>query len=306
MSQIELHVGGYGPSRGAHGQGLAAFARHVESASNHELRVRVTYNIMDHNRPNTDLLQLVEAGEMFMCYFSCSYLGDRVPDLNVLDVPFLFEGLEQAHEALDGRLGRALAAAVRSNTGFEVMGFWDNGFRHMTNRLRPIHTPDDCRGMRVRLQPNAFHVSLIESWGAVPVAVELREAIDLIIGGAVDAQENPLANTRAYGVDRVHPHITMTGHLYGSRGLFAHRRTWESLPSDIRGVVAEGAGSAVAVQRAAAVEHEESLRRQMESEGALFVDLTDAERGSFLEASQIAVDKARASIPDELLALVAA
>ncbi|MGA7271037.1 MAG: TRAP transporter substrate-binding protein [Acidimicrobiia bacterium] len=305
MSQIELHIGGYGPRESAHGQGLAAFGRFVESATANQVSVAINYNIMDEGRPNTDLFRLVEAGEMFMCYFSCSYLGSRVPDLNVLDVPFLFADLKQAHEALDGGLGGALRESVASSTGFEVLGFWDNGFRHLTNRLRPIRTPDDCRGLTVRLQPNAFHVALFESWGAVPVAAELQDGIGLIVDGKVDAQENPLANTVAYGVDRVHPHVTMTGHLYGARGLFAHRPTWESFSPEIRRVVAEGARSAVSVQRIAAAGYEESLRRRMEAEGAHFVDLGEEERASFLEASQGAMAMARSAVSDEILMLVA-
>ena len=103
-----------------------------------------------------------------MLFLLEGYLGDRVPELNVLEHLFLFPDLPTAHRVLDGELGGALAAAVRANTGFEVLGFWDNGFRHMTNRLRPIRTPDDCGGMTVRLQPNAIHEELIRSWGAVP------------------------------------------------------------------------------------------------------------------------------------------
>ena len=144
-------------------------------------------------------------------------------------------------------LGHALARAVRATTGFEVLGFWDNGFRHMTNRLRPIRAPEDCRGMTVRLQPNSIHEELIRSWGAIPVAVELSAGIKLISRLEVDAQENPLANTVAYGVDRVHRHVTMTGHLYGARGLFSHRPTWDDFEPDLRDVVSQAARTAVDV-----------------------------------------------------------
>ena len=244
---------------------------------------------MDEGRPNTDLFDLVETGEMFMCYFSSSYLGDRVPELNVLETPFLFPDLPTAHRALDGELGAALAAAVRANTGFEVLGFWDNGFRHMTNRLRPIRTPDDCGGMTVRLQPNVIHEELIRSWGAVPVAVELSEGIRLISNLEVDAQENPLANTVAYGVDRVHRHVTMTGHLYGARGLFSHRPTWDDFEPDLRRVVSQAARTAIEVQRRASAEMESALRLKLEKDGVEFVDLTDEERSVFVKTSAPAI-----------------
>jgi TRAP-type C4-dicarboxylate transport system substrate-binding protein len=261
---------------------------------------------MDEGRPNTDLFELVETGHMFFCYFSSSYLGSRVPELDVLETPFLFPDLPVAHRALDGGLGEALAEAVRRQTGFDVLGFWDNGFRHMTNRLRPIHRPEDCAGMTVRMQPNLIHEELIRSWGAVPVAVELSAGIRLISRLEVDAQENPLANTVAYGVDQVHNHFTMTGHLYGARGLFCHRPTLESFDDDLRALVMSAASRAVQAQRAAAGLLEETLRAGLEQDGALFVDLTEEERDEFVAASRPAVELAHTRLPEDLVGLAVA
>lgn len=306
MSPRKLWIGGYGPRKSAHGDGLETFRSMVETGTEGEVEVEVTWNIMDDGRPNTDLFDLVEAGHMFLCYFSSSYLGDRVPELNVLETPFLFPDLGSAHRALDGGLGQTLAGAVRAATGFEVLGFWDNGFRHMTNRLRPIHLPDDCKGMTVRLQPNAIHEELIRSWGAVPVAVELSAGIQLITRLDVDAQENPLANTVAYGVDQVHRHVTMTGHLYGARGLFSHRPTWEGFDPDLREVVAEAVRAAIQVQRTSAAGLESSLRERLEADGVEFVDLTDEERSVFIEVSAPAIARAHEELSDDLFELAGA
>lgn len=303
MHPETLWIGGYGPEGSTHGQGLAAFRRFVESETNDEIDVKIMWNIMDEGRPNTDLLDLVETGEMFLCYFSSSYLGGRVPELNVLETPFLFESLESAHRALDGALGESLREAVRSSTGFEALGFWDNGFRHLTNRSRLVRAPGDCEGMTVRMQPNHIHEELIRSWGATPVAIELGEAIGLITRLEVDAQENPLANTVAYGVDQVHAHVTMTGHLYGARGLFAHGATFESLPADVRQIVETAIQAAVEVQRIAAGDLEMSLRASMEAAGIEFVDLTSRERSAFVEASAPAIALAHNGVREDLFEL---
>ncbi|HEX9847563.1 MAG TPA: TRAP transporter substrate-binding protein [Acidimicrobiia bacterium] len=303
MSSQRLWIGGYGPQDSAHGRGLATFRDIVEMETGGEVTVEVTWNIMDAGRPNTDLFDMVESGEMFLCYFSSSYLGERVPSLNVLEIPFLFDDLEQAHQALDGPLGARLGEAVRDATGFEVLGFWDNGFRHLTNRLRPVHRPEDCEGMSVRMQPNRIHEALIRSWGAIPVAVELNEAIDLISRLEVDAQENPLANTVAYGVDRVHRYVTMTGHLYGARGLWANRRAMEDLDPDVRRIVEQAARSAIEIQRGEAAALELRYRARMAGEGIEFVDLEEAERSSFRQASAPAIDLARSIVPGGLLEL---
>lgn len=298
---MRLWIGGYGPEDSAHGRGLAAFRDRVHAATGGEVSVEVTWNIMDQGRPNTDLFRLVESGKMFMCYFSSSYMGARVPELNLLETPYLFSTLQQAHRALDGALGDRLRAAVRERTGFEVLGFWDNGFRHFTNRSRPVHRPEDCRGMTVRMQPNRVHEELIRCWGATPVAVELSEGIRLITTGEVEAQENPLANTVAYGVDRVHPHITMTGHLYGARALFANRDLIEGLPDQLRRIVAEAAREAVQLQRREAADLERRLRRRLEESGTRFVDLNEEEHARFVEAAAPAIRLAEEGLPSDLL-----
>jgi TRAP-type C4-dicarboxylate transport system substrate-binding protein len=303
MSPNELPVGGYGPENSSHGRGLSTFRDIVEAETNGDISVPITWNIMDQDRPNTDLFDLVGSGEMFFCYFSSSYQGARVPELNVLETPFLFDDLEHAHHVLDGGLGSALARAVRSSTEFELLGLWDNGFRHMTNRIRPIHQPEDCAGMTVRMQPNAIHEELMRSWGAIPVAVELSEAIRLISQLEVDAQENPLANTVAYGVDRVHQFVTMTGHLYGARGIWANRSVYESLPSDTRTVVDHAVRAAIDVQRGEAVARELSLRQDMEGRGLEFVDLEPEARERFREASAPAIALAHEGVPKELFDL---
>lgn len=303
-SLSRLWIGGYGPEQSAHGRGLATFRDVVEMETDGEVRVDITWNIMEDGRPMTDLLGLVESGEMFFCYFSSSYLGDRVPALNVLETPFLFTDLDHAHRALDGSLGDRLAQEVRSTTPFEVIGFWDNGFRHLTNRRHPVHTPADCAGMTVRVQPNAVHEELLRSWGATPVAAELSDGIRMIKALEVDAQENPLANTVAYGVDEVHGHVTMTGHLYGARGLWAHRETLESLGEDLREVVMRASAAAIDVQRGEAAARELAYRARMEARRIQFVDLNYYQLAEFRRASATAIEVARQSSPGELFDLV--
>ena len=157
--------------------------------------------------------------------------------------------------------------------------------------------------MTVRLQPNAVHEELIRSWGAVPVAIDLKGGIEMIGRLEVDAQENPLANTVAYGVDKLHRFVTMTGHLYGARGLFAHAATWESFPPDLRAIVARAAHEAVSHQRQAAETLEATLREQLEAAGTEFVDLTAQEHAVFIEASTPAISLAHQGLSAELFEL---
>ena len=304
MPETTLRVGGYAPEDSSHSSGLARFSETLAEATDGRIAVDIMWSVLDQGRPATDLLTMVESGELAMCYFSTSYLGSRVPELNVLETPFLFSGLGNAHAALDGDLGTALTAATEAATGFRVLGYWDNGFRHMTNAVKPIHTPDDVAGMRVRLQPNALHEAMVESWGGIPVAVELSRGIEMIKAGDVDAQENPLANTVAYGVDQVHSHATMTGHLYGARGVYGHPETLDGLSVDDRDAVLHAAREAIDHQRRAAHAKERDLRTQLTAAGMAFVDLSREEMKAFTDAAEPVVRTARSGVGRALFSLV--
>jgi TRAP-type C4-dicarboxylate transport system substrate-binding protein len=135
------------------------------------------------------------------------------------------------------------------------------------------------------------------------VAIDLKAGIEMISRLEVDAQENPLANTVAYGVDKLHRYVTMTGHLYGARGLFAHAPTWDSFPSDLRSVVARAAHEAISHQRNAAESLEGRLRQQLEAAGTHFVDLTPDERAVFIESSAPAISLAHEGLSAGLFEL---
>jgi TRAP-type transport system periplasmic protein len=293
---ITITAGGYAPEDSTHTAALRHLASHLVDELGGTVAIEVVPNIMDQGRPNSDLLDLVESGGLTLCYFSTSYLGRRVPELDALEIPFLFDTLASAHRALDGAFGAWLTAATERRTGFSVLGYWDNGFRHLTNAVRAVHTPQDVAGLRVRLQPNATHEAMIEAWGATAVPVELRRGIEMLMSRDVDAQENPLANTVAYRVDRIHPYVTMTGHLYGARGVFASRTALEALPARVVEALRGAVASAVAWQRAAAERYESECRTAMEASGVEFVDPTEDEREAFVAATGPVVRRTRATL----------
>lgn len=296
-----VRVGGYAPRDSVHSRAVDTFADEIRHTSNGELEVEITYNVMDSGKPATALFDMLDSGELTWCYYSTSYLGAKVAELNALEVPFLFDTVSDAHGALDGAFGAALSSAVRREAGYEVLGFWDNGLRHLTNTSRDIRSPQDCAGLRIRLQPNAIHEALTASWGMDPVSAELSAGIAMINAGEVDAQENPLANTVAYGVD--HQHITLSAHLYGARGLFANPDELDSL-GEAAELVRSAARVAIDFQREAAAAYELELRARLEAEGRVILDLTTDERRAFAEAASEVIDSARNAIDPDLRSLL--
>lgn len=302
MARPMIRLGGYAPPDSAHSRALDRFADFVRTESDGRIEVEILYNVLELGRPATDLFDMMNVGELTVCYFSTSYLGSAVPLLDALEIPFLFDSLDEAHDALDGPFGATLSDAIREALGYEVLGYWDNGFRHLTNAVRPVRSPADCAGLSIRLQPNRVHEALAEAWGMKPVLTELSAGIEMIAKGEVDAQENPLANAFAYGV--THRNITLSSHLYGARGVFADADQMAALEKSAADIVRAGARVAIEHQRADARRYEDTLRARFEAEGRTVIDLSNEQRQSFIDAAQPVIREAREAIAADLLGML--
>src|SRR5262249_19148615 len=155
------------------------------------VQVRYVWNIMDFGYKAEDILWLVEHGVLTLGYQSSSYLTDRVPELGFVDLPFLFADNAQARGSMDGALGLHLARKIEAAPSSRTLGWFENGFRQTSNRVRPVHRPADLAGMRIRVLPSEVQRRTFELLGALPMRMDLTEAIALIKAEKIDAQENP-------------------------------------------------------------------------------------------------------------------
>jgi TRAP-type C4-dicarboxylate transport system substrate-binding protein len=241
-----------------------------------------------------------------MGYQSSSYLTARVPELGVVDLPFLFADTTAARSAMDGALGQALARHIEGRTDFRILGWLENGFRHVSNRVRQARIPSDLAGLTIRVLPSRVQARTFELLGAVPMPMDLTQAIEMIKAGTIDAQENPLSNTVTYGVHRFHRFHTLTGHFYVSRPIFLHRPTFDAWPEDLRQATREAVAAAVDLQRMLHVEEETSARRTIEAAGGDIVELTAQEQAAFARAVAPLLGEARESFAADLMALAQA
>ena len=197
---IQIRMGGYGPPTTTCSRALKIMGDRLAAEFGKAVDVKYIWNVMDLGYQGGDLLWMAEHGILTLSYQSTSYLADRVPELEFADLPFLFDGLEPARAAMDGKLGAWLSRKIEERIpGYRLLGYFENGYRHISNRLRPVRTLADLKGMRVRLMPGKVHARSFELMGAVPFSLDLKPGLEAIVSGAVDAQENPLANTVDYG-----------------------------------------------------------------------------------------------------------
>jgi TRAP-type transport system periplasmic protein len=283
---IQIRMGGYGPATTGFSRALKLLGETLEAEFGARVSVKYVWNIMDLGYRAEDILWLVEDGLLSLGYQSSSYLTDRVPELGFVDLPFLFSDNKQARSAIDGALGAYLAARIEERANYRILGYFENGFRHISNRLRRVRAPADMKGLRIRVLPSEVQRRTFELLGAMPMRMDLTEAIEMIKAGTIDAQENPFANTVTYGVHGFHQFHTVTNHFYVSRPIFVHRPTFDAWPLDLREAMRRGVAAAVAMQRGLAVEEDKAARQAILSQGCEIIDPTGEEHAAFAAAVQ--------------------
>src|SRR3982074_613525 len=138
---IQIRMGGYGPATTGFSRALKFIGDRLERELGERVQIKYVWNIMDFGYRAEDILWLVEHGLLTLGYQSSSYLTDRVPELGFVDQPFLFAGNAQARAAIDGELGGYLARKIEEHVNYRILGYFENGFRHISNRLRPVRAP---------------------------------------------------------------------------------------------------------------------------------------------------------------------
>lgn len=210
-----------------------------------------------------------------------------VPEYAAFGMPFLFASLPQAWKVLDGALGKELADKS-AEKGLIVLGYWDNGVRHMSNSKRPILKPADLQGMKMRTPPDAVTVDIMKALGAEAQQIKFAELYVALQQGVVDGQENPLMNIHASKLYEVNKFVSLTGHKYEMTPFLMSKRSWERLPEADRKALNEAAAEATALQRKLSQEADEKLVAELKAKGVR-VDVAD--KAAFEQATAQVDDK---------------
>jgi TRAP-type C4-dicarboxylate transport system substrate-binding protein len=304
VNPITIRMGGYGPPTTSFSRSLKLIGDALQAAFGDRIDVKYVWNIMDFGYRAEDILWLVEDGVLSLGYQSSSYLTDRVPELGFVDLPFLFDQRDKARAAIDSALGEFLAASVERRVNYRILGWFENGFRHISNRLRPVRVPTDLKSMRIRVLPSDVQARTFALLGATPVRCDLTEAIAGIKAGTLDAQENPFANTVTYGVHKFHHFHTVTNHFYISRPIFLNRTRFDAWPQDLQRAMREAVQRAVAFQRDLAIEEDREARAAIEAAGCEITTLTADGHAQFREAVAPLLDEARGAYGGKMFEMI--
>lgn len=298
---IQIRLGGYGPPSTTFSRALKIIGDRLTGQFGNRVDIQYVWNVMDLGYNAEDVLSLVERGALSLGYESTSGHAGDIPEVGLADLPFLFEDEASARAAVDGALGALMAKSIEAKTNTRVLGFFENGFRHVSNSIRPVRKPADFGGMSVRCLNSAIQKRTFELLGAKPTHVGLAKLIAALKSGEIDGQENPLANTVTYGAHKLHKFHTLTNHFYVSRVVAAHRQSFDAWPQDVQDAVRVAVKEAIPAQRDLAVQEEIDARKAIEAAGCEVVDLNPAERKVFQDAVQPIYAEARRQFGDAMI-----
>jgi TRAP-type transport system periplasmic protein len=302
-NSIIIRMGGYGPPTTGFSRAMKLIGDKLVAQFGDRVNVKYAWNIMDLGYKAEEIVWLVESGLLTLGYQSSSYLTDRVPELGFVDMPFVFADTDEARAAMDGALGKRLTQAIESKTNFRILGWYENGFRHISNKVRTIRTPSDLKDIAIRVLPSKIQARTFELLGAKPMIMDLTDAIRMIKASEIDAQENPLTNTVTYGVHKFHRFHTISNHFYISRPIFLHRPTFDGWPDDLKAEMQQAIDESVAFQRGLHVQEEKDAEAAIRAEGCDIVVLDNAQHDAFAKAVQPIYAESRKQLGDELFRL---
>lgn len=226
-----------------------------------------------------------------------SAFANTVPVMNVFGIPYLFENREHVYGVLDGEIGKDLLAKVDEHD-MKGLGYWEVGFRHLTNSKREIVKPEDVNGLKIRVQPAPVWEAHMEALGASPTPIAFNELYSALDQGVVDGQENPLPTINSMKFYEVQKNVALTAHTYSPAVVVMSNSAWEQLNEDQQKAVQSAVAETTTYVRDFLKEKEEEILQTLKDEG---VTVTEPDREAFKEATKNVKEAVSEQVPSELI-----
>ncbi|NYZ17075.1 DctP family TRAP transporter solute-binding subunit [Azospirillum sp. RWY-5-1] len=276
--------------------GLVKFQELVAAKTNGKVKVQIYPDRqLGEEREMVEGLQL---GSVDMAVISTGPLLAFAPQIGVIDLPFLFKDSAHVYKVLDGEVGKSLLAKLEPK-GIVGLAWWENGWRHLTTN-KPVASPDDLKGMKLRTMQNPVHIAAFKELGASPIPMAWGEVFTSLGQKVIDAQENPITIIYTNSLWEVQKNVTLTGHVYGPHVVMFSKMKWDTLPADAKTAIQQAAAESTTYQR------EQSARleaEQMEKLRAHGMTVSKVDTTAFRNATAKVAETAKNIDPAMLAAI---
>ncbi|MBX3610977.1 MAG: TRAP transporter substrate-binding protein [Hydrogenophaga sp.] len=242
---------------------------------------------------DAEMMQKLRLGTLDLSLPS-SVMSSTVPAFGMFEMPYLVKNREHM-KAIEQAVVWPALAPMADEKGYKILGVWENGFRNVTNNLRPIVKPDDLKGMKLRVPQGVWRVKMFQAYGANPSPMALSEVFVALQTGVMDGQENPLTQIYSSKFQEVQKYLSMTGHVYTPAYLTAGSRKFASLPADVREILEKAAKDVQPFVYKTAAELDKELVDKIAAAG---VKVNDPDKNAFIAASKAVYAEFGKEVPD--------
>jgi tripartite ATP-independent transporter DctP family solute receptor len=263
------------PQNSHQGVAIDTFAKEVEKRTGGRYKIQPFYSgALGAEREATEAVQL---GTQELTFTSTGPVPNFVPEVKILDVPFLFRDYGHARAVLDGPIGQELLQKFDAR-GIKALAWGENGFRHMTNSKRAVNGPEDLKGLKMRTMENPVHVQAYKGFGIIPTPMAFSEVFTALQQGTVDGQENPLSVITSAKFDQVQKYLTLTGHVYSPCVFLMNKEAFDKLSVADKTAFLEAAKEGVKANRLRVDSDEKIAVADLRAKGMTVVDHVDKAR----------------------------
>ena len=247
-------------------------AREMAEAIKAETGGKVEIQIFPSNQlgSDTDMLSQLRSGGIEFFTLSGLILSTLVPAASINGVGFAFPDYDSVWRAMDGELGAYVRAQIAKANLVAMDKIWDNGFRQTTSSTKPINTPEDFKGFKIRVPVSPLWTSMFKALDSAPASINFAEVYTALQTKTVDGQENPLVIISTAKLFEVQKYCSLTNHMWDGFWFLANRRAWERLPENLRTVVAKHVNEAGMKERADVAQLNASLQKELADKGMVF------------------------------------
>ena len=256
---------GYGsPTTNPRHLAAEKFAAYVEAESDGMIKIELFPAEMLGTDP--EMAEMTSMGSLDMTINAVGVVAKYEPKVAVFELPFLFSSYEKVDNVLDSEIGMEVLSSLPAQ-GLRPLAYWENGFRHVTNSVRPIEKPADLQGIKLRTPENDMTLAIFRALGAKPAPFAFSELYLALSQGAFDGQENPIANIHAAKFDEVQDYISLTGHKYEALVFMVSEDVWNDMSAENQELIAAAAKKFGAEHREMVRSAEDSMLAELEANG---------------------------------------
>lgn len=279
-ASVVLKLGHIAETTNPYAMGADHFAELVKQKSKGDIEVKVFPS--SQLGAQKELIEGLIYGTVDMTLTGTAELGTFQPQMALFDMPFLFKDRAHAYKALD-TVGMELGKPLEAK-GIKLLGYMENGIRHMTNNTRPVKTPADMKGLKIRVMNNKVYVEMMKSLGASPTPMAFSELYSAMQQGTVDGQENPSAHIFTKRFYEVQKYASKTGHAYAPEPVLISMVSWKKLNPSQQAIIQSAATESIAWQRKLSEKLDTEFWDKIKATGK--IEVIEVDRKPFMEATQ--------------------